>query len=154
MRKKLLELGGLNSIGCGNSFKFVNFIFGKTTIFVVIIGWYLVISGLLFLLKPEKVRTRLVSSGFGIMKLNILLICFFLWGILAKWSQALSGTVQTIASFGGLAALLMLFFWARAAAKKKLTALAERLPTKVLTLFAWAQVVVGGLMAYFQRRLW
>jgi uncharacterized membrane protein YuzA (DUF378 family) len=136
------------------SFKLVNFIFGKTTIFVVIIGWYLVITGLLFLIKPDKARAKLVSSGFGIVKLNILLICFFLWGVLAKLSGALSGTVQTIMFFGGLAGLLILFFWVRAAAKKRLTALANRLPIKVLTWFAWAQVVVGGLMVYLQRRLW
>lgn len=136
------------------SFKLVNFIFGKTTIFVVIIGWYLVITGLLFLVKPDKARLRLASSGFGIVKLNILLICFFLWGILTKFSKNLSGTVQTIVFWGGLAGLLVLFFWARSAAKKRLTALANRLPIKVLTWFAWAQVVVGGLMVYFQRRLW
>jgi hypothetical protein len=136
------------------SFKLVNFIFGKTTIFVVIIGWYLVITGLLFLVNPDKARAKLASSGFGIVKLNILLICFFLWGILTKLSQALSGTLQTIVFFGGLVGLLVLFFWARAVAKKKLTVLANRLPIEVLTWFAWAQVVVGGLMVYLQRRLW
>ena len=136
------------------SFKLVNFIFGKTTIFVVIIGWYLVITGLLFLTKPDKARAKLVSSGFGIVKLNILLICFFLWGVLAKLSKALSGTLQTLVFFGGLAGLLMLFFWTRAAAKKKLAALANRIPIKILTWFAWGQVVLGGLMVYLQRRLW
>jgi uncharacterized membrane protein YuzA (DUF378 family) len=136
------------------SFKLVNLIFGKTTIFVVIIGWYLVITGLLFLVKPDKARASLVGSGFGVVKLNILLICFFLWGLLAKLSQVLSGSVQTIVSLGGLAGLIILFFWARAAAKIKLTALANRLPVKVLTWFAWGQVVVGGLMVYLQRRLW
>jgi uncharacterized protein YjeT (DUF2065 family) len=136
------------------SFKLANFIFGKTTIFVVIIGWYLVITGLLFLVNTEKARTRLVSSGFGIVKWNILLICFFLWGVLAKFSQSLSGTVQTIVFLGGLAGILILFFWARAAAKKKLTALVSRLSMKALKLFAGIQVVVGGLMVYLQRRLW
>ncbi len=136
------------------SFKLVNIIFGKTTIFVVLIGWYLVITGLLFLVKPDKARTSLVGSGFGIVKLNILLICFFLWGVFSKLSQALSGALQTIVFFGGLAGLIVLFFWARAAAKKKLAALAERLPIKVLLWFAWGQVVVGGLMVYLQRRLW
>jgi hypothetical protein len=136
------------------SFKLVNFIFGKTAIFVVIIGWYLVITGLLFLVKPDKARERLVSSGFGIVKLNILLICFFLWGILAKLAQMLSGTVQTIVFFGGLIGLIILFFRLRAAAKKKLAALADRLPVKVLIWFACGQVVVGGLMVFLQRRLW
>jgi len=136
------------------SFKFVNFIFGKTTIFIVILGWYLVITGSLFLVNPEEARKKLVSSGFGIVKLNILIICFFLWGALAKLSQSLSGAVQAIVFLGGLAGLLILFFWARAAAKKKLTALASRLPIKILMWFAGGQVVVGGLMVYLQRRLW
>jgi uncharacterized protein YjeT (DUF2065 family) len=136
------------------SFKLVNFIFGKTTIFVVIIGWYLVITGLLFLVKPDKARARLASSGFGIAKLNILLICFFLWGVLAKLSQSLSGSVQIIVFWGGLVGLGVLFFWARSAAKKKLAALAQRLPAKTVIWFAWGQVVVGGLMVYLQRRLW
>ena len=136
------------------SFKLVNFIFGKTTVFVVLIGWYLMITGILFLVNPDKAREKLAGSGFGIAKLNILLICFFLWGLLVKFSQSLSGTVQTAVSLGGLAGLILLFFWARAAAKKKLTALAQRIPVKVLTWFAWGQVVVGGLMVYLQRRLW
>jgi hypothetical protein len=136
------------------SFKLVNFIFGKTTIFVVIVGWYLLITGLLFLVKPERGRAKLVGSGFGIVKLNILLICFFLWGVLAKLSQSLSGMVQTIVFLGGLAGLLLLFFRARAAAKNRLTALGNRLSPQALKGFAWGQVVVGGLMVYFQRRLW
>jgi hypothetical protein len=136
------------------SFKLVNFIFGKTAVFVVLIGWYLAITGLLFLVKPDKARAKLASSGFGIVKLNLLLVCFFLWGVLAKWSQTLSGGIQTIVFFGGLAGLLLLFFWARSAAKKKLLALVDRLPIKIIICFAWAQVVVGGLMVYFQRRLW
>jgi len=136
------------------SFKLANFIFGKTTIFVVILGWYLAITGLLFLVRPEKARLKLVRSGFGIMKLNILLICFFLWGVLAKFSQTLSGAMQTIVFLGGLLGLLVLFFWARAATKKKLTALVNQLSIKALKRFAWGQVVVGGLMVYFQHRLW
>lgn len=136
------------------AFKLVNIIFGKTTIFVVIIGWYLAITGLLFLVNPDKVRAKFISSGFGIVKLNILLICFFLWGVITKLSQALSGTVQTIVFFTGVVGLIMLLFWVRAAAKRKLTELVDRLPIKVFTWFAWGQVVVGGLMAYLQRRLW
>lgn len=136
------------------SFKLVNFIFGKTTIFVVIIGWYLVITGLLFLVNPEKARIKLVRSGFGIVKLNILLICFFLWGVLSKLSQALSGIIQTIVFLGGLVGLILLFLWTSKAAKKKLTALVNRLSINVLKRFAWGQVIVGGLMVYFQRRLW
>ena len=136
------------------SFKLVNFIFGKTTIFVVIIGWYLAITALLFLVKPDKARAKFVRSGFGIVKLNILFICFFLWGVLAKFSQALSGAVQTAVFLAGVAGLLVLFFWARAAAKKKLTGLVGRLPIKFFTWFAWGQMVVGALMVYFQRRLW
>jgi len=136
------------------SFKLVNFIFGKTTIFIILIGWYLIITGLLFLAKPDKARARLAGSGFGIVKLNILLICFFLWGVIAKVSQKLSGGIQTLVFFGGLFALIVFFFWSRRAAKKKLIALAGQLPLKVLIWFSWAQVVVGVLMVYLQRRLW
>ncbi len=136
------------------SFRFVNFLFGKTTIFIIIFGWYLVITGLFFLIKPGKARAKLVSSGFGIVKLNILLICFFLWGVLIKLSQTLSGAVQTLVSLGGLVGLFIFFFWARSATKKKLIALAGRLTENTLKIFAWSQVVVGGLMVYFQRRLW
>lgn len=136
------------------SFKFINFVFGKSAIFVVILGSYLVITGLVFLVKPDKARTKLVGSGFGIVKLNILLICFFLWGVLTKVSEALSGIVQTIVFLAGLVGLVVLFLWAKAAAKNKLTALAERLPVKVFKWFAWGQVVVGGFMVYLQRRLW
>jgi len=121
---------------------------------VIIVGWYLVITGLIFLVKPDKARAKLVRSGFRIVKLNVLLICFFAWGLLSRLSQALSGTAQTIVFFGGIAGLLVLFFWALAAAKKKLGALAARLSIKALTWFAWGQVVVGGLMVYLQRRLW
>ncbi len=136
------------------SFKLVNFIFGKTAIFVVILGWYLAITGILFLAKPDKARAKLGGCGFGIAKLNILIMCFFLWGILAKLSQALSGAVQTVVFLGGLAGVIALYFAARGAAKRKLTALAERIPLKMLVWFAWGQVVVGGLMVYLQRRLW
>ena len=136
------------------SFRLANFIFGKTTIFVVIVGWYLIITGLLFLVRPNKARARLARSGFAVVQLNIILICFFLWGILSKLSQALSGNAQAIVFWGGLAGLFILFFRARAAARKKLAALTGQLPLKVLMWFACGQVVMGGLIVYLQHRLW
>ena len=136
------------------SFKFVNFLLGKTRIFVIIIGWYLVITGLLFLVNPEKARNKLAGTGFGVVKVNILLICFFLWSIVSKISQALPGSLQTGVFWGGSIGLIILYLSARAATKRKLTALAGRLPVRVLVWFAWGQVVVGGLMIYLQHRLW
>jgi len=136
------------------SFRIVNFIFGKTTIFIVIFGWYLVITGLLSLVSPEKARQKLLTSGFGIVKFNILIICFFLWGLIVQRTHDVSGPARSMVFFGGLFALLVLFFWARASAKRRLTAMASRLSVKFLTVLSWAQVIIGACMVYFQRRLW
>jgi len=136
------------------SFKLANFIFGQTVIFVVILGLYLVITGLIFLTNPNKARAKLATSGFGIVKLNALLVCFFLWGVLSKIAQGLSGNIQILVFWGGLIGLVMLFLRVCTIAKNKLTVLAGQLPLKALKWFAWGQVIVGGLMVYFQRRLW
>lgn len=136
------------------SFRFINFLFGKSTIFIVIFGWYLVITGLLFLVRPKNARSKIFSTGFGIVKFNLLIVAFFIWGILVKWSQKFSGTAQTSAFWIGLVGLIILFLWVRSFAKKKLSALVERISPKVLIVFAWAQVVIGAFMVYLQRRLW
>jgi hypothetical protein len=135
-------------------FKLINFIFGKTRIFVVIIGWYLVITGLLFLKNPEKARIRLIDSGFGMIKINILLICFFLWGILTKVAGFLPGVSQALVFFGGLIAMVFFYRWLRKTVKNKLIVLGKKLSVSMLIKFAWGQVIVGGLMVYLQHRLW
>ncbi len=136
------------------SFKFVNVIFGKSTLFVIILGWYLVINGLLCLAKPEAARAKLIRSGFGILKLNVLLICFFAWGLLNRFSQTLSGPKQTIVFLGGICGLIFIFFWGLAFSKKTLTGIAERLPMIYFIWFASIQTLIGALMVYLQRRLW
>lgn len=136
------------------SFNLANFIFGKSAIFVVIVGWYLTITGLLFLVKPENIRSKLVRSGFGILKVNILLVCFFLWGLLTKISRNIPGILQSVVFLGGLVGLVMFFFRGRAFAKEKLVSAVGRLPVNVLTIIAWGQVLVGSLMVYLQRRIW
>ena len=58
--------------------KFFSFFFGKTNIFSIVLGWFLVITGTLFLVNPQKVRNALLNQSFGFIKSPLLLLTIFL----------------------------------------------------------------------------
>jgi len=135
-------------------FKLVNFLFGKSKIFIIILGWFLVITGAIFLLNPQKARNKLLGHGLGFLKGPLLFITIYLVMLLISLGWNTQATVLKILSLLGAIIIVKLYFSLKKKTYQKLAEKFALIPMPVLKSFAYIQIVVGGLMLILQRRIW
>ena len=131
-------------------YKFINFIFGKTKIFITILGWFLVITGVFMLLKPERARNKLIGMGFGQIKGVILIIDIYLVSLLIS----LSSKIGPIMVLAGIIAIIFSYFLLRNKVLSKIKEKFAKIPVKILKVFAGIQISIGVLMFVFLVRIW
>lgn len=134
--------------------KLVDALLGRTKIFIIIFGWFLVATGVIMLLRPDKARKTLLGQGFGYVKwpMRILLVYLILlllplvFSAQAIWMQglALAGIILSVAGF-------VIF---KKKAYSKLSEWLYKVPIPYLKGYACLQIAVGALMLIFQRRIW
>jgi hypothetical protein len=105
------------------SFKFTNFLIGKTVFFIVILGWFFVITGLIFLLRPEKARADLVGQGLGTIKWGLRIALIYVALLALSLAGRLSGSLSASISIGVIVGLIWLYFHLT---KKSLKVLTEK----------------------------
>lgn len=131
---------------------FIKNFFGRFKFFIVILGWILIISGIIFLLNPEKARNKLLKRGFKIIKGFLLLLAIYL--IIASFSLAgkVSG-ISTILSLVLAIAIIVAFFKLK---KKTYLHLQEqfiKIPIRFLKVYAVIQIIIGILMIVLKHRI-
>jgi len=134
--------------------KLVDALLGRTKIFIIIFGWFLVATGVIMLLRPEKARKTLLGQGFGYVKwpMRILLVYLILlllplgFGAKAIWMQGLAWAVIILFVMG--------FVMLKKKAYSKLSEWLYKVPIPYLKGYACLQIVVGVLMLILQRRIW
>lgn len=134
--------------------KIINFLFGKTKIFIIILGWFLVLTGALFLADPEKARNRLLSYGFGFFKWPLRILAIYLAMLLISLSQKTPGILPLILPIAVI--IFVIWFW-RFLKKKAYNKLSEhfaKIPMPALKIYACIQIAVGALILVLQRRIW
>ncbi|HOX54584.1 MAG: hypothetical protein PHI86_01110 [Candidatus Omnitrophica bacterium] len=134
----------------GYVFKLLNFILGKSKIFIVILGWFLVISGVLMLIWPERARRKLIGMGFGQVKWILLIIAFYLVSLLSSFSSNIGPNIFLI----GLIAIIVAYFLLKKKTAVKIQEQFAKIPVKALKLFAIVQIVIGAFMLIFLVRIW
>ena len=133
----------------------LNKVFGKTQIFIIILGWFLVITGLLMLWKPETARRSLASKGFGIIKVYALALAFFLGALLVSVMNRMSGIVALLALIAGIIILWKGFMFFQKTASERINSWVEKMPLKYLRVYAAIQVLIGiGMHIMRQRMIW
>jgi len=137
----------------GNTFyKLTNFLFGKMKIFAVILGWILIISGIIFLIRPERARNKMLGQGFGIIKGFLVVAVIYL----ALFLISLSGKAHGILSILILLVLLVVivaFFRLKKKTFLKLQEQFKKVPVKILRIYAVVQIIVGLLMVFLKYRV-
>ena len=135
-------------------FKLLNFLLGKTVFFITILAWFLVITGVLFLWKPERARRKLTGMGFGPAKFILLLAIIYLAGILIGLAGKLSGILAIVLLvaiiFGSIKAYLVF----KKKMNKKFVEWFAKVPIKHLKVFAVIQIIIGIVMLVVKRRVW
>ncbi|MDD5044948.1 MAG: hypothetical protein PHG51_05355 [Candidatus Omnitrophica bacterium] len=132
--------------------KIANFIFGRFKFFIVLLGWILIISGVIFLLKPEKARNKLLGQGFGIIKGLLILAAIYL----VLFSISLAGKtagILSIASLIGALAVIIAFFKLKKQTFIKLQEQFKKIPAPFLRIYAVIQIIIGVLMVILKHRV-
>jgi hypothetical protein len=127
---------------------------GKTWIFIFILGWFLVITGALFLVNPQRARNKLLNHGFGILKFYIKLLAIYLAIMLVSVALKAQNPIFIIASVAGVVAIIAGFLFLKKKVYNKLAGQFQKIPLPALKIFAWIQISVGALMLILQRRIW
>jgi uncharacterized protein YjeT (DUF2065 family) len=131
-------------------FKVFNIILGKTKIFIVILGWFFVITGLFMLFWPERARRKLIGIGFSQAKGVILLVSIYLLSLLLS----LGGKIGAILTLAGVIALAFTYLLLKKKAYNKIKEWLTNVPVKLLKIFSYVQIVVGVLMLTILNRVW
>ncbi len=131
-------------------FKLLNFILEKTKIFVIILGWFLVISGAFMLIWPERARRKLLGMGFGQIKWILLIIAFYLVSLLSSISSNMGPNIFIV----GVIAIIAAYFFFKKKTYNKIQGQFARIPIKALKVFAVIQIMLGAFMILFFRRIW
>lgn len=132
--------------------KLSNFFFGRLKIFIIILGWILIIFGVIFLLKPEKARNKLLAQGFGIIKGLLVLAAIYL--IISSISLAgRTAGILSILCLLGAVAVIIAFLKLKKKTYLKLQEQFQKIPVNFLRIYAVIQIIIGVLMVVLKRRI-
>ena len=136
------------------SLRIVDFLIGQTPFFIFILGWFLIITGLLFLTQPEKARHKMLGQGFGFVmgfvKISVIYLALVVFGLGWKFAGAIPKVLSLILIIG----LIRLFLAFKKKTFEKFKEKFALVPVSALKIYAWVQVAVGALMIMGQRRIW
>jgi hypothetical protein len=138
----------------GLSYKFTNFLIGKTAFFIVFLGWFLIITGLIFLFRPEKARANLVGKGLGTIKWGLSIALVYVALLALSLAGRVSGALSAVISIGTIVGLIWLYFYLTNKSLKILTEKIALVPVHGLRIYAVVQIIIGILMIILHRRIW
>jgi uncharacterized protein YjeT (DUF2065 family) len=136
------------------NFKIINFLIGKTPLFIFILGWFLIITGLLFLTQPEQARRKMLSQGFGVVIGFVRFAAIYVALLLLGLGWRFSHILPKIISMGLVVVLIKIFFMFKKKTFKKFEEKFALIPLPALKTYAWIQVIVGTLMVMLGKRIW
>jgi uncharacterized protein YjeT (DUF2065 family) len=134
--------------------KLLNFLLGKTVFFITILAWFLIITGALFLWRPERARRKLTGMGFGPAKWILLIAIIYVAGILIALSGKLSGILALILLITVIIGSIKVYFLLKKKLYKKFVEWFAKVPIKHLKIFAVIQIAIGCLMLILRSRIW
>ena len=134
--------------------RLLSLLFGKTWIFITILGWFLILTGILFLFRPERARKKLTRMSFRPVKWILLIAGVYLAGIIIS----LTGKINSLLAFLLLVLIIVpvviLYFILKKKLFKQFVAWFSRIPVRHLRLFAVFQVAIGWLILILRKRIW
>lgn len=131
----------------------LNKVFGNTQIFIIILSWFLMITGVLMLWKPESAAKSLAGRGFGIIKGYVLALVLFLGALLVSVTSKMSGILALIILIAGIVFLFKGFMYFQKNAAHKLNDWVGKVPVKYLKIYAVIQVITGIGMQLLRKRI-
>lgn len=134
--------------------KVISFFLGKTEIFIIILGWFLIITGALFLSKPKKARDKLFGQCPGMVKWQSVILAMYLVIFLISIGSKAKGILPKILVGIGVIITIWVFFFLKGKTYKILTEKFSRMPLSALKIYACIQIAAGVWMLILQTRIW
>jgi hypothetical protein len=131
----------------------INKVFGRTHMFVVLLSWFLIITGLLMLWKPAQARASMAGRGFGIIKGYVLALVLFIGALLVSVTGKMSGLLAFVILIAGIALLFKGFAFFTKTAANKVNDWVEKIPLIYLRVYAAVQVIIGIGMHIARQRI-
>lgn len=132
--------------------KVINLLFGKTQIFVVIVGWFLVVTGALMLLRPEWARSKMKRQGVAVIKGYLLLALFFVVSVVFSLAGKSGRAWVWTLAIAAAVFLVWMFIAAMKKIKARMSALAASATVQALRYYALVQIVIGAVMLLLRKR--
>ncbi|MDD4955156.1 MAG: hypothetical protein PHP17_03860 [Candidatus Omnitrophica bacterium] len=121
-------------------------------IFSVILGWILIISGIIFLFKSERARNKMLGQGFGVIKGVLVAIVLYAVLLLLSLSGKAHGALGVLILLTALVAIIA-FFKLKKKIFLNLQEKFKKIPVKVLKIYAVIQIIIGILMVLLKYRI-
>jgi predicted membrane channel-forming protein YqfA (hemolysin III family) len=133
--------------------KMINKLFGKTHIFVILLAWFLIITGIFMLWKPEKARKSLAGRGFGLIKGYLFIIAVFLGALLVGAANKLNGLLALAILVLGIVLLIKGYLFLKKKISNKIREWLEKVAITYLRGYAIIQIVIGIAMLALRERI-
>ena len=134
--------------------KMINKLFGKTHIFIILLGWFLIITGILMFWKPEKARKSLAGRGFGLVKGYIFILAIFLGSLLISAANKFNGLLALVILICGIIFLIKGYLFLKKKISNKIQLWMQKVPLSYLRGYAVIQTAIGVAMLVFRKRIY
>ncbi len=109
----------------------------------IILGWFLIITGVLFLLKPEGLRKKLQKKSIKYLRKILFLIGIALAGFFVAAGWKSEGLFSKILMVIGIIGILKAFFFLKAKAAGKIVEWFLKQPVVFFRVGATLQIILG-----------
>ena len=134
-------------------FKVLNAIFGSFSIFIVLLGWFLVITGIIFLSQPERARNKMIGMGFWQIKVILFSIALSLAVFISHLTDKINGILSLAIFIFCIVAIIRGYLLLKKKSYDKISAWFAKVPMKYVKAFAIIQIAIGIIMIAFNKRL-
>ena len=117
---------------------------------VSILGWFWVVTGVIFLIWPNFLKKRLQKKSYKIIRRYLFIFGIFLSVMLISVSLKTTGAISRIILVIGLIALIKAVFLVKAKAAEKLVEFFLKQSLIAFRLWALVQIAIGVLILFIK----
>jgi len=115
---------------------------------VSILGWFWVVTGVIFLIWPNFLKKRLQKKSYKIIRRYLFVVGIFLSIMLISVGLKATGAISKIILVIGLIALVKAVFLIKAKAAEKLVEFFLKQPLMTFRFWALVQIAIGVLILF------
>ena len=117
-----------------------------------LLGWFWVLTGLIFLIRPGFFRRRLIKKSYKTIRRYLIAITLPLAALFIVASTKVKGALSIILLVMGVIGMIKVFFFAKSKAAERIIAWYIKQPLHFYRIGALAQLVIGTSILLLTRR--